>query len=891
MFCATTSRHRFRADFAVRHKWAFMKATLNRISRLCLYWLPLLLIGCFLLIGRAQATTYVFPGNLPSTCSGSGGTYTCTSLSLGYQDEITIASPTPATITVKGDFSTSQNKINASGAAANLNLIVTGTLNLNWGSTLNANVTALAVNGATSVPFGGTITATNDIILSDYVSVGGAITSSAGQVKLGTGVIVSGSVTSAKDITMNYTAQVTGSVTSSNGQVQMDNQTFVGGNVTTVTNGDVTIKYQSVVCGNVITNSGDTTLENEVKIGGYISSKSGDITVGYASHVRGSVTTSGTIKNYGTINESGYTMPSTCSSSSSNTPANFNAFETSTASGAVTGVIKTKISAQAFSVAIVALTSAPAVKTDFAGTVSVQLVVGSGTTACASRTAIAAAGSVTFAAANLGRVNASFTESNAWPDVLIRMSYTNSAGSTVTACSTDHFAIRPASFSVAVTDASWETAGATRTLNNTSASGGMVHKAGRPFTITAVAYNAAGAVTSNYAGTPSAVFVQSILPSLSTCATCALSGTSFSGSNGTVISATSTYSEVGAFTLQLQDSSFASIDASDGSTAAEITITSAATSVGRFVPDHFTLNSSAVTGACNGFSYMGQDALTVQYVLAAQNYANATTANYSYTSSSNLARSYVTLVAENNDDGTDLAARLTVPTAYWASGLYSVSSSAAKFSRLTSPDGPYDNLALGVKVTDSDGVILANPDMKASTAGACGTACDSKQIGSATKIRFGRLHLMNAHGSDRLNLPIPMHAQYWNGSAFVTNALDSCTTITNNNVALLNYRAGITASNVPQGNVLAGTAGSTTMSAGIGKLTLRKPTSTPGAKGSVDVCVDLGTDDPEICVATQSASMPWLQGKWSGTLYDDDPKARATFGIYKAPTIYFREVY
>ena len=38
--------------------------------------------------------------------------------------------------------------------------------------------------------------------------------------------------------------------------------------------------------------------------------------------------------------------------------------------------------------------------------------------------------------------------------------------------------------------------------------------------------------------------------------------------------------------------------------------------------------------------------------------------------------------------------------------------------------------------------------------------------------------------------------------------------------------------------------------------------------------------------------MPWLQGKWSGSAYDDDPGARATFGVFKSgPIVYLREIY
>jgi MSHA biogenesis protein MshQ len=45
--------------------------------------------------------------------------------------------------------------------------------------------------------------------------------------------------------------------------------------------------------------------------------------------------------------------------------------------------------------------------------------------------------------------------------------------------------------------------------------------------------------------------------------------------------------------------------------------------------------------------------------------------------------------------------------------------------------------------------------------------------------------------------------------------------------------------------------------------------------------------------ASTGANLAWLQGAWCGAAYDDDPSARATFGIYRAGDriIYLRENY
>ncbi|MEA5097987.1 MAG: DUF6701 domain-containing protein, partial [Burkholderiaceae bacterium] len=341
------------------------------------------------------------------------------------------------------------------------------------------------------------------------------------------------------------------------------------------------------------------------------------------------------------------------------------------------------------------------------------------------------------------------------------------------------------------------------------------------------------------------------------------------------------------------------------STPDERTITSSEISVGRFVPDHFTLvDSSVVTPACTavapGFTYMDQPFGGFSFTLEARNKDGNRTANYHATGTNNLANGTVSLLAENNDAGKNLSGRLaSIPATSWVSGAFIVDTGAVTFNRAAVPDGPYDALQFGVKVNDPDGVVLEGLNMNADTAGSCIAAntCDGKQIGGPTQVRFGRLRLTNAYGSPRLNLPIPMRAEYYNGTTFVTNTLDSCTTISRSNIAMPAYRGGVSSANMTvTQNVTAGS----TFAAGIGRLTLARPNPAATRKGSVDVCVDLGTDvpvTPARCVAATPVALPWLKGRWTGNGYDDDPVSRATFGIYKkslgrgAEMIYFREMY
>jgi MSHA biogenesis protein MshQ len=141
-------------------------------------------------------------------------------------------------------------------------------------------------------------------------------------------------------------------------------------------------------------------------------------------------------------------------------------------------------------------------------------------------------------------------------------------------------------------------------------------------------------------------------------------------------------------------------------------------------------------------------------------------------------------------------------------------------------------------------------------------------------MRFGRLQLGNAHGSELLDLPVPIETQYLNSSSvYVTNTQDNCTTIAPGNLKLSSGTATVGGAFV----------------AGKGILKINKP----GTGVAIDVCVDLDGSTPTdpTCVASFPANKTYLQWKWSGSNYDKDPKARATFGIYKNADefIYLRE--
>lgn len=475
----------------------------------------------------------------------------------------------------------------------------------------------------------------------------------------------------------------------------------------------------------------------------------------------------------------------------------------------------------------------------------------------------------------------SFTYANAAPNVRVRVT---TAGPSYS-CSSDNFAIRPLSFTV------------TSSATQTGSSGTPVFRAGTDtFSLTATA------ATTLYTGTPK---LNSSLVATSLVNLGALAAVAFPPAVSGISTASGfTYSEVGNFGLSqyaVYDDAFAQVDSVKGECTSNFNNgpavggkfgcmfgSATAGPCGRFVPDHFTV-IGAISNACaaGAFTYMGQPFTLSANVVEARNAANGVTKNYV----TPYAPSSVSFGAENADNGTDLLARLALPSGSWTLGAYTLASTSATFTRpaTTLSDatwGSFESLDIGLTVTDGDVSTVptvSGADMNPVVAGGSNFAY-KKLSGSPLRMRFGRLKLSNAHASELLNLPITIQTQYWNGLAFVRNTDDSCTTLAVSNIKLTNAPAGVGAT-LGAGGVF---------SSGVGALILTKPV--PPVRAAVGLCVDLGADPVggTMCTATASANMPYLQGLWSpGGSYNNDPGARATFGVYKGNSefIYLRESY
>lgn len=304
----------------------------------------------------------------------------------------------------------------------------------------------------------------------------------------------------------------------------------------------------------------------------------------------------------------------------------------------------------------------------------------------------------------------------------------------------------------------------------------------------------------------------------------------------------------------------------------------ASDTIGRFYPNNFVLSASNVRNSCGNFSYMSQPALTVNYQLDAKGLAGNTLLNYHSDTYSNTASMLV--VAQNN--GVRLAAgRVNVTPSKWLQGVYLAAQTNASFSRAATPDGPFQNMLLGVSIipnTEQD-----NRNFSAFTLGGGAVA-----LSGPLDMRYGRMVLDNAYGPENENLPVVARAEYWNGNAFVTNTEDNCTALSayalvrpgSNNIDLLMqkeapYSGSDTAAVRAQASATAVLQGSSVIN-GLSALMLPAPQQR-------------GSGNMELKAA------PWLLYNWrsGGSSYDQNPQAEFIFGRYRGNPrqIYWRELF
>lgn len=581
----------------------------------------------------------------------------------------------------------------------------------------------------------------------------------------------------------------------------------------------------------------------------------------------------------------------------------------------------TKLAGTAFDIDVVAIDgNGDPVPSYTSNSVNVELFEGSTPLApsCPASPSVLAAAATSFGPADGGKKTVRLTVNNASQS--LRCKVTDSAvNPAVSACSSDHFSVRPSApvISTVPTKAIPPAADAANVIN-----------AGAVFQITASTeygadYNGALRLSNLEAENP---------------ANSANTGTQFGGALGQLSDAITgvqlssltgnlkqsvTYSEVGYFYIPiggLLDTSYTQVDRASGDCIIQNNNNDNLSdtlignlygcdignvmllSVGRFIPDHFTLASGAVHPVCsngvtNSFSYMSQtgSGSLVDATIEARNTSNNVTQNYT----GKFAKATVLPQLENANNGTAIPYnRLRNPTGNWDKGEYVFSSAAFDRQANGLPDGPYDQLDIGVAVSDEpDKVPLQNLDMNAgdTVCSASNTStCNAKKIGT-TSVRYGRVALTNAFGSEVLPLPIPLRLEYWAGAnlGWQRNNNDICTSFTPNQFAF-SFPAGTAA----KPNNLAACETTISLAGTPPNQTVRLSAPGVGNAGWADLTLNLAaTASGSACIASApsaagTANQPALQFNWLGT-GNQNPRARASFGVYKNADqfIYSRELH
>lgn len=337
--------------------------------------------------------------------------------------------------------------------------------------------------------------------------------------------------------------------------------------------------------------------------------------------------------------------------------------------------------------------------------------------------------------------------------------------------------------------------------------------AGSPFNATLKAMNACAipAVTPNFNGT---VMIASMnpLPALGNATAINTPAAAFTGG---VSNTNLTWNEVGTIDLNGSMNSYL------GWTLPAV-VTGTQASVGRFHPAYFV---TTATPACSGaFSYAG----STSPAKAGQPFSVTATA---YAAAGNVTKNYAGAYAyittlSNAGVATGFAAN-TIAAASFANGVGTAN--AVTYAVATPQTAP---VTLTLRATDVDTPVVSSVGHEATMS-----------------VRSGRVHLVNAYGSELQSMPIPFTAEYYTGNQWVVNSLDSCTVATLPALTLQ-----------PSGVTVTRTFNSP-FASGQGNLQL----SAPNATGEVTISPVVDT---------------WLQYVWTGTTLRN-PTARATFGVYK----------
>jgi hypothetical protein len=801
---------------------------------------------------------------------------------------------------------TSTNATVFGGAVSSTN----GSISFSGGSVAGNVSGANGVTSTNATVFAGTISATNGPISLSGGSVAGNVSSNCCSIITNNTNLGNGA-TSSRNTVQITGGTIAGTISSSGGDgIIISNVTMTSGSISTtkvpivISNSSIgTSSAVDITSNNTVTIS-DSTITGNVTAGNW----SGALSINSSSTIYG-VCTSDSNSNISPTDYPHCVMGGAASSFS----AIDEAYGTSPAvQSYLSGHIYTKLVGIAFKLDVAAIDNQQIVNTyaaDANKNVTIKLVDNSDgvcilnssaanycNAVCTAKAAVASQ-QLTFTSANSGqRQSGNFTINSAYRNLAVVMS-----DGVATACSTDAFSVRPQKFTLSTTAAlnpATNKLAAGEDFNLTADPGVTIGYTGTPAVNTA-------SVVDHATPTPNAVH-SALIWNDSTPGAAASSG--FPQAVGGSASNNFQYNDVGTITFNadaVTDAAYTGIDQSSNDCITGSTSNTASSGkfgctigslalgpLGRFHPHHFAVNASFSPGCAGGFTYMDHDALQIILNSTAQSKTDTTLTRYVSPASTAVPVATLDVELLNGANATNLLSRLSqppVPERSWAGGSYTADGTYrfdARNAILPIMDGAYDSLKIRTTITD------ATDSVKITKFNGGSVTAVSSIDSPTTRVRFGRLWLGNAYGSELLDLPVPFKIEYYAGAAsgWQSNALDTCTPIANSN-----FRFSFppdTANNL----AACGTAITVTGTAPNYKLILAKP----GNTGWADVTFNLGTSAiGNACTAVGiaggpdvPANMPWLQFDWKGTGLDN-PTIRATFGIYKGNSkfIYIRELY
>lgn len=282
--------------------------------------------------------------------------------------------------------------------------------------------------------------------------------------------------------------------------------------------------------------------------------------------------------------------------------------------------------------------------------------------------------------------------------------------------------------------------------------------------------------------------------------------------------------------------------------------------VGRFIPATFALSAGVVTdrvelaGCSDPFTYFGET-LGADWTLNARNAAGVTTANYE--------GAFARLAAGGLSIDADEPIIVDSAAVSWNGGFGTVMTTLR--ADRGAPRDVVETFRVGTAPVDADGVALDAFDIDLDDDGV-----DDHGLVDSTELRYGRLVVDNAVGSELAPLPLPVRTEYFDDATWRVNAEDACTALSLADDVSLTASSGDTGTGLDAVQVGGGStriqeSDPVVVTDGEASLTF----SAPGDTGWVDVETLLGSD------------WPFLRDDLDDDgAYDDSPSARAGFGLF-----------